>query len=340
MTRSSPTSAATSDGDRVLYFGVEDDSLALAGMAHAADAKHCRRCGAPYCVRRDLSRPSRPLPLPELRTAAPATVDQRSRRRSSRGSMPPAFGCELRPAKTPSDSRFPACTTSTTRSRRPRWQRRSRSHSRACSRACATPARRSGARRSSRSPPPAIATARPARRATCASWLVENPAGANEVLRTLAARAGRAPTCSAYSTIRSPTDATVSWIWDADFELLAGEGAAVHVQRDPRGRARDADQVRGGGRSSASSSSPTIRRALDAAAASQGRDPGAALRAAHIHGDARAARAARRARGAKRRMVVSHASPSPGRDPARRAHVDAGDRSSGTTSSAAAIGST
>jgi UDP-N-acetylmuramyl tripeptide synthase len=32
----------------VLYFGVEDDSLALAGMAHAADAKHCRRCGSPY----------------------------------------------------------------------------------------------------------------------------------------------------------------------------------------------------------------------------------------------------------------------------------------------------
>jgi UDP-N-acetylmuramyl tripeptide synthase len=32
----------------VVYFGVDDDSLALAGMAHAADAKHCRRCGAPY----------------------------------------------------------------------------------------------------------------------------------------------------------------------------------------------------------------------------------------------------------------------------------------------------
>ena len=43
------------DGDRdggddgVLYFGVEDDSLALPGMAHAADAKHCRRCGRPTC---------------------------------------------------------------------------------------------------------------------------------------------------------------------------------------------------------------------------------------------------------------------------------------------------
>ncbi len=32
----------------VVYFGVEDDSLALSELAHAADAKHCRRCGAPY----------------------------------------------------------------------------------------------------------------------------------------------------------------------------------------------------------------------------------------------------------------------------------------------------
>ncbi|MEA2177973.1 MAG: hypothetical protein QOG77_1270, partial [Solirubrobacteraceae bacterium] len=31
-----------------VYFGVEDDSVALGGMAHASDSKHCRRCGAPY----------------------------------------------------------------------------------------------------------------------------------------------------------------------------------------------------------------------------------------------------------------------------------------------------
>jgi UDP-N-acetylmuramyl tripeptide synthase len=36
------------DRDEVVYYGVDDDSLALEGMAHAADAKHCRRCGAPY----------------------------------------------------------------------------------------------------------------------------------------------------------------------------------------------------------------------------------------------------------------------------------------------------
>src|SRR5918998_1407940 len=32
----------------VTYFGVQDDGVALAGMADAADSKHCRRCGAPY----------------------------------------------------------------------------------------------------------------------------------------------------------------------------------------------------------------------------------------------------------------------------------------------------
>jgi UDP-N-acetylmuramyl tripeptide synthase len=31
-----------------VYFGVEDDTLALPGLGHAADAKHCRRCGSPY----------------------------------------------------------------------------------------------------------------------------------------------------------------------------------------------------------------------------------------------------------------------------------------------------
>src|SRR4051795_13673833 len=32
----------------VTYFGIEDDSQALPDLQHAHDAKHCRRCGAPY----------------------------------------------------------------------------------------------------------------------------------------------------------------------------------------------------------------------------------------------------------------------------------------------------
>jgi lipid II isoglutaminyl synthase (glutamine-hydrolysing) len=34
--------------ERIVYFGVEDDSLALPELQHAADSKHCRRCGHPY----------------------------------------------------------------------------------------------------------------------------------------------------------------------------------------------------------------------------------------------------------------------------------------------------
>jgi UDP-N-acetylmuramyl tripeptide synthase len=36
------------DRPDAVYFGVEDDAMALAGMQHASDSKHCRRCGAPY----------------------------------------------------------------------------------------------------------------------------------------------------------------------------------------------------------------------------------------------------------------------------------------------------
>ena len=39
---------ARGDGATVTFFGVEDDAMALPAMQHAADAKHCRRCGAPY----------------------------------------------------------------------------------------------------------------------------------------------------------------------------------------------------------------------------------------------------------------------------------------------------
>jgi lipid II isoglutaminyl synthase (glutamine-hydrolysing) len=36
------------DQQPTVFFGVEDDSLALPGLNHASDAKHCRHCGAPY----------------------------------------------------------------------------------------------------------------------------------------------------------------------------------------------------------------------------------------------------------------------------------------------------
>jgi lipid II isoglutaminyl synthase (glutamine-hydrolysing) len=38
--------------DQVLYYGVEDPAQALPELQHAFDAKHCRRCGHPYAYER------------------------------------------------------------------------------------------------------------------------------------------------------------------------------------------------------------------------------------------------------------------------------------------------
>jgi UDP-N-acetylmuramyl tripeptide synthase len=51
--------------------------------------------------------------------------------------------------------------------------------------------------------------------------LVKNPAGANEVLRTLALESGELEVLGVLND-RIADGRDVSWIWDADFELLAG----------------------------------------------------------------------------------------------------------------------
>jgi UDP-N-acetylmuramyl tripeptide synthase len=43
-----PPDGAPAGAAAPVFFGVEDSSLGLDALAHAADAKHCRRCGAPY----------------------------------------------------------------------------------------------------------------------------------------------------------------------------------------------------------------------------------------------------------------------------------------------------
>jgi UDP-N-acetylmuramyl tripeptide synthase len=43
-----PTVADLGRDAGATYFGIEDDGVAMSQMQHAADATHCRRCGAPY----------------------------------------------------------------------------------------------------------------------------------------------------------------------------------------------------------------------------------------------------------------------------------------------------
>ena len=56
--------------------------------------------------------------------------------------------------------------------------------------------------------------------------LVKNPAGANEVLRTLTLEDGRLDLWLGLND-RIADGRDVSWIWDADFELLAGRVGTV-----------------------------------------------------------------------------------------------------------------
>ena len=56
----------------------------LPELQHASDSKHCRRCGARLRLRGRLPRPPRPLPLPQLRPAAPRAGGRGRRRRARR----------------------------------------------------------------------------------------------------------------------------------------------------------------------------------------------------------------------------------------------------------------
>ncbi len=57
-------------------------------------------------------------------------------------------------------------------------------------------------------------------------WLVKNPAGFNEALRTLLAQAGRKTLVIAVND-RIADGQDVSWLWDVDFEALADEAARI-----------------------------------------------------------------------------------------------------------------
>ena len=200
----------------VLYFGVDDDSLALAGMAHAADAKHCRRCGAPYvfdaiylghlghyhCASCGQSRPqpavtASAVRLQGVRTAR-FTLTTPAGRAEVSLTLPGLYNVynALAAAALASALEIPLETIVAGLE--------------------ATRAAFGRAETVTLSVPSLPAATRELR-----ILLVKNPAGANEVLRTLALEPGEHDLLGVLNDeIADGRD--VSWIWDADFELLAG----------------------------------------------------------------------------------------------------------------------
>jgi UDP-N-acetylmuramyl tripeptide synthase len=207
-----------------LYFGIDDDSLALAGMAHAADAKHCRRCGAPYVFEA--------IYLGHLGHYHCASCGQRRPQPSVRASEVVLEGVRAARFKlsTPQGEAQVSLTLPGL------YNVYNALAAAALATALGVPLASivvglQGAKAAfGRAETVTLSPPRGADGAS--SWgaatprelqilLVKNPAGANEVLRTLALEPGEHDVLGVLND-RIADGRDVSWIWDADFELLAG----------------------------------------------------------------------------------------------------------------------
>ena len=259
-----------------LRFGIDDPPSPASASPTPPTRSTAARAGRPTTMRPRTSAIS-------ATTAARAATRPGLRstwlrgRSSSRASRAPRSTSSLRKGRDECRSPSPGSTTSTTRSPRPR------------SRSSSAPAWTTSRPGSSGSVRPSGASSA-SRRATDAVLLllVKNPAGANEVVRTLVDAGAPVRLLVALNdAIADGRD--VSWIWDVDFEPLVGRPPAARRERRSRGRSsalrfkyggldRDADRdparPRAGARSRARAD-PARRRAR---------------RPPHVHGDARAAR--------------------------------------------------
>jgi UDP-N-acetylmuramyl tripeptide synthase len=208
--------------DGVTYFGVEDASQALPELQHAHDAKHCRRCGAPYAYERafvghlghytcpncdaDRPRPEVAATRIELRGMDGSRVDITTPAGEVQVALPLPGVYNVYNAL--------AALTAALRLGIP------------LDRAAAGLERTEAA--FGRVETIAVAGI------PVSILLIKNPAGTNEVLRTLRLEAGTegngaAPGLDLWIALndRIADGRDVSWVWDADFELLAGRVRSV-----------------------------------------------------------------------------------------------------------------
>jgi lipid II isoglutaminyl synthase (glutamine-hydrolysing) len=195
----------------VVYFGVEDASQALPELQHAFDAKHCRRCGHPYAYERafvgHLGHYSCPhcgaeRPRPEVA----ATAIELGGMDGSRISVRTPAG-EIR-VELPLPGLYNVYNALAAIA--------------AGLRLGVAPERIAAALGEVRAAFGRVETVEVAG-VPVSMLLIKNPAGANEVLRTLRLEAGAGEVdlwIGLNDRIADGRD--VSWIWDADFELLDG----------------------------------------------------------------------------------------------------------------------
>jgi lipid II isoglutaminyl synthase (glutamine-hydrolysing) len=194
----------------VTYFGIDDHSQALPQLQHAFDAKHCRRCGHPYVYEvafvGHLGHYSCPncgaqRPRPDVAATEIELLGMDGSRSTVRT---PAGEIEL---KLPLPGLYNVYNALAAIG--------------AGLRLGIAPQRIAAALGDMRAAFGRVETIAVGG-ADVSILLIKNPAGANEVLRTLALEAERAPVdlwIALNDRIADGRD--VSWVWDADFELLA-----------------------------------------------------------------------------------------------------------------------
>jgi lipid II isoglutaminyl synthase (glutamine-hydrolysing) len=196
------------DHPDVTWFGVEDDAVALPGLPHATDAKHCRRCGRPYvyetvflghlgryrCPTGDSTRPAptvaaRDVTLEGIR-AARFTLATPQGDATVRLPLPGLYNVYNALGAAALALRLGAPLADVV----------------------------AGLEAVS----PAFGRAETVQLGgrELSILLVKNPAGANEVVRTLALEEGEHDLLGVLND-RTADGKDVSWVWDADFEVLA-----------------------------------------------------------------------------------------------------------------------
>ena len=195
----------------VVYFGVEDDSQALPELQHAFDAKHCRRCGKPYAYERTfvghLGHYSCPgcgarRPRPDV---AATRIELHGMKGSTVAVRTPAEEIELSLPLPGLYNVYNALAAIA-----------------AGLELGVEPGRIATALGGMRAAFGRVETIEVAGKPV-SILLIKNPAGANEVLRTLwLEAAGEEIDLWIALNDRIADGRDVSWVWDADFELLDG----------------------------------------------------------------------------------------------------------------------
>jgi UDP-N-acetylmuramyl tripeptide synthase len=195
----------------VLYFGIEDPSQALPELQHAFDAKHCRRCGHPYayarafvghlghysCPNCGAERPSPEVAATEIELRG--MDGSRSRVRTPEGEieldlpLPGLYNVYNALAAIAAGLRLGVA-----------------------------PEQIAAALGDMRAAFGRVETI-PVDGTPVSILLIKNPAGANEVLRTLQLESREGGQLDLWIALndRIADGRDVSWVWDADFELLA-----------------------------------------------------------------------------------------------------------------------